>query len=197
MSDSIKNAYNTAGPTYRERYDSIPPRSKDVDLTLGYITNPNPKVVEIGCAYGREAQYILTKTTDYTGIDISHVYVDMANREVAGGQFICADVLDFAFPKNVDAVFAFASLLHSSKEDVAVVLGRVAASLADGGVVFLSLKRRDVYETVVETDDLVSRRFYYYTKQTILDLLPASLTEVFYDEQERTESWFTMILQKQ
>lgn len=193
----IARAYNTAAVAYRERYAAIGPRIDDVDLALSFLKTQTPKVVEIGCAYGREARYLLSKTSQYVGIDISQAYIDMAQHEVSGGTFHCVDVMEYDFPSDVDVVFAFASLLHLPKEDVATVLQRVASALRPGGVVFLSLKRRDHYETAMETDDLVSRRFYYYTRQTILDVAPPELVEVFYDEQELRESWFTMILQKQ
>lgn len=120
----------------------------------------------------------------------------MAQEEIPTTTFVCADVMDYEFVPGVDIVLAFASLLHNQKEDIAVVLERVAKALNSGGVVFLSLKRRNNYETAVETDDLVSRRFYYYTHQTILEILPSELTECYYSEQSRTEEWFTMILRK-
>lgn len=196
MESKINEVYNRAAIAYRERYDSIPPRVEDVDRTLAYVPKSNPAVLEIGCAYGREAKYILTKTNQYLGLDIAEKYIEMATQEVPEGKFACVDVIKYTFPASLDVVFAFASLLHNPKEDVAVVLQRVGKSLKSGGVLFLSLKRRSQYETAVETDDLASRRFYYYTHQTILDIVPTELVEVFYDEQSRKEEWFTMILQK-
>jgi len=197
MTSKIKAAYDVAAEVYRKRYDGIPPRVKDVDLALSFVSNSNPFVVEIGCAYGREAKYILTKASRYIGLDISENYIEMAKTEVLGGEFFCIDVMDYKFPHGIDVVFAFASLLHNPREDVAAVLARVAKALNSGGVLFLSLKRHEQYETAVETDDLVSRRFYYYNRQTILDCVPDELAEVFYDEQSREAEWFTMILQKQ
>lgn len=194
---NIADAYNTAAIQYRQRYARIPLRKEEVDTTLALVTADNPVVVEIGCAYGREASYIVTKTNRYTGIDISQAYIDMARREVVSGVFQCVDVLQYDFPAHVDVVFAFASLLHMPKEDVCTVLERVSKALNPGGVVFLSLKRRATYQTELVIDDVVPRRFYYYTRDTIHRCLPDSLDEVFYAEQSRQEDWFTMILQKQ
>jgi len=195
--DNIREAYNIAAQAYRKRYDTIPTRIEDIELALSYVKKDNPSVVEIGCAYGREAKYILSKTNRYIGIDICDEYIKMAQTEVVGGEFICTDVLEYEFPKGIDIVFAFASLLHLSKDEIALVLQRVAGPLSIGGVVFLSLKRRDAYESEMVTDDVVSRQFYYYNRETIIDVLSVGLVEVFYAEQNRNESWFTMILQKQ
>jgi SAM-dependent methyltransferase len=195
--NEIKKAYNTAAHAYRKRYDAVPARVEDIEFTLSYIRTDNPFVVEIGCAYGREARYLLNKISRYIGIDICDEYIHMAQTEVVGGEFICADVLEYEFPKGIDVVFAFASLLHLPKDEIALVLQKVARALSVGGLVFLSLKRRDSYEAEMITDDVVSRQFYYYNRETITDVLPVGLVEVFYAEQNRNESWFTIILQKQ
>ncbi|MFN3188278.1 MAG: class I SAM-dependent methyltransferase [Candidatus Paceibacteria bacterium] len=194
--NDIRDAYNLAANSYRAKYDSIPPRVEDVDVALSFSTKDNPKVVEIGCAYGREATYILSKTNQYIGIDVCDEFIKMAQEEIPQGTFVQADVATYQFPQSVDVVLAFASLLHTSKEDMELVLQRIVKSLNSGGVVFLSLKRRDVYCDSVETDEYVSRQFYYYTRDTILDIAPSEFKEVYYEEQILKEPWFTMALQK-
>ena len=194
--NNIRSAYNLAANSYRAKYDTIPARIEDVDVALSFVTKDNPKVVEIGCAYGREAQYILSKTNQYVGIDICDEFIKMAEEEIPDGTFIQADVTNYQFPQDIDAVLAFASLLHTSKEDLAKVLKRLAESLNEGGVIFLSLKRRDEYNSSVETDKYVSRQFYYYTRETILDIVLPEFKEVYYEEQMLKEPWFTMVLQK-
>jgi SAM-dependent methyltransferase len=196
MTQSIKAAYNQAAAEYRRQYQLIPARVDDVDLALSYINVQRPVVLEIGCAYGREAQYILTKTPYYLGIDISSAYINMARAENSAGNFEVADVLRYEFPDGLDVIFAFASLLHNPKEDLQVVLDRAAAALNPGGVLFISLKRHDQYETDVLDDGYSKRRYYYYTRATVLDATPDTMSEVYYQEQSRQEEWFTMILQK-
>lgn len=193
----IREAYETAATTYRKKYAAIPPRTDDVDHGFSFLAKENPFVIEIGCAYGREAAYILTKTSRYIGIDIAQPFIDMACTEVPEGEFQCVNVMNFTFPERIDAVFAFASLLHSPKADVEKILERAAYALNSGGIIYLSLKRRAEYSTAIEADELVSRRFYYYTREDILGILPPELHEVSYSEQERAEPWFTQVLQKQ
>ena len=154
-------------------------------------------VLEIGCAYGREAGYITTKVQWYLGIDICREYIEMARLEVPKGTFVVADMMEYDFGVGLNVIFSFASFVHNPKEDIALLLQRITSALNPGGVVFISLKRRERYETD-EVDDGVSiRRFYYYTRDDILECAPENLSEVFYDEQSRQEEWFTIILQKQ
>jgi SAM-dependent methyltransferase len=192
----IRDAYNSAAEPYREKYDNQRVRSTEVDCVLKYVSADAPKVLEIGCAYGREAEYILTQTPYYTGIDISEKFITIARRDIEGGVFQCADVHKHVFPEGLDAVFAFASLLHSSKEELQKVLKNVHSSLNTDGVVFLSLKRKAQYGSGMVTDEYTTRKFYYYNRKTILELCNGLYSEVFYDEQIFREPWFTMILKK-
>lgn len=193
---TIKEAYNKAASVYRKKYERHDARAEDIDQALSYVGVKYPKVLEIGCAYGRDAVYVLTKTPHYVGIDICDEFIEMAKQEIEGGEFYCADVLEYDFPKNLDAIFSFASLLHLSKEEMSEIFGKVSAALVPGGVFFLSLKRRAEYQTAIDTDEVVSRRFYYYTRETLSDIAPSDLKEVFYSEQERAEDWLTIIFQK-
>jgi trans-aconitate methyltransferase len=192
----IQQAYDEAVVVYREKYAQLPARTEDIDLTRSYTEVAQPRVLEIGCAYGREAQYILQKTPHYTGIDISQSYIDMARQEVPAGTFVCADVHAYEFPSGIDMVFAFASLLHSDKESMQDMLLRLHPQLSPNAVIFLSLKRREEYGSDLVTDGHTQRKFYYYTRQTILELCDGLYSEVFYDEQLLKEPWFTMILKK-
>jgi len=48
----------------------------------------------------------------------------------------------------------------------------------------------------VVDDGYSKRRYYYYTRDTVLGLKPEALTEVYYADRSRQEEWFVMILQK-
>lgn len=191
---SVRDAYNEAAEKYRRKYDAIPARTNDVDAAFALVSKSNPKVAEVGCAYGREAKYILTKTNQYIGIDICDKYIEMAKNEVLGGKFEYVDVLDYRLESGVDIIFSFASLLHLSKEDLSRVLEKMNDALALGGVIFLSLKHRDKYYSE-DVTDVVSRTFYYYNLDTIKEILPPGLKVVHYQEQILKEKWFTIILQ--
>jgi SAM-dependent methyltransferase len=193
---SIKNAYDTAASAYRSKYDAISVRTDDIDRAFATVQVINPHVLEIGCAYGREAQYILTKTSHYIGIDISQEYVRMAQEEIDNGNFICVDVTKYDFPVGLDIVFAFASLLHLDKENVKSVLQKIYKNLNKDGIIYLSLKRREEYFFENVTGEHTTRKFYYYNRKVILELTDGLYSVEFYEEQTLKEPWFTMILKK-
>jgi SAM-dependent methyltransferase len=194
---SIRQAYDIAATEYRKKYEQIPARREDVEIAFSFYTKDyQPKVLEIGCAYGREAKYILTKTPHYIGVDFCQQYIDEAKVEVLGGTFLCEDVLHYKFPADIDIIFAFASLLHIDKDEMGLFFKKAYESLSQDGIVFISLKRRDHYFDEVVVDELVERRFYYYNRATIEEITDKQFRCVLYQEQELKEGWFTMVLQK-
>jgi SAM-dependent methyltransferase len=194
--EKIAHAYNSAAAAYRKKYENIPVRSEDVDIALSLLGRSKPTVLEIGCAYGREAQHILQKTPRYTGIDISSVYIEMAKKEVPDGAFHCVDVLEYDFPQKIDLVFAFASLLHLSKANMKTVLQNIYSGLNEGGMVFLSLKHHMEYFSQEVSDQHSTRTFYYYNCETIAELVGELFSQEYYDEQVLKEPWFTLMLKK-
>jgi len=188
--------YDKAARGYAEKFKDIGVRSLDVDQVFALVDKENPNVVEIGCGGGREAEYILTKTKNYTGMDVSAGMIEIAYENIPEGNFVKADIAAYHFPESTDIIFAFASLLHSSKEELEVIFNRMHTSLNDDGLVYVSLKRKDEYATAVVEDEYGPREFYYYTRETVLDCVADGFEEVSYEEQEREESWFTMILKK-
>ena len=191
-----EETYDKAARGYAEKFKNIGVRAKDVDKAFTFVAKENPSVVEIGCGAGREAEYIFTKTNRYIGMDISAGMLEVARENFPDVHFVQADIDTYKFPEGVDIVFAFASLLHSSKESLVGIFNRIYDALNEDGVVYVSLKRRDKYSSAVVEDTYGPREFYYYTKETLLEVAGDHFDEVFYEEQERIEPWFTMILKK-
>jgi len=196
FSDFTENTYDKAARGYAEKFKNIGVRSKDVDIVFSLVDTVNPSVVEIGCGAGREAEYILTKTNNYVGMDISEGMLEIARENLPDVCFVKADIATYQFPNHIDIVFAFASLLHSSKEELQVIFRNMHEVLNKEGVVYVSLKRKEEHSSATVEDMYGPRQFYYYTKANILDIAGDNFEEVFYQEQELGESWFTMILKK-
>lgn len=192
----IKSAYDTAAVAYSKKYADIPARTKEVDLVFSYCDKSEPVVLEIGYGNGREAKYILTKTSHYTGIDISESMQGIARRNVPGAKFLCADVHTYIPEQPIDIVFAFASLLHSDKTQLSAWLQKIHTHLTTRGLIFLSLKQRDDYDMATIQDEFSTRDFYYYNREQVLEMTTDQYIERYYDIQYLKEPWFTMVLQK-
>ncbi|MDO8551504.1 MAG: class I SAM-dependent methyltransferase [bacterium] len=191
------DTYNKSAALFADKFNSQSARVDDIKIAFSYIKKTNPKVLELGCGSGRDAKYITRFTTDYLGIDISEKMVSQAKLNTPEANFKVEDLETFEFPKNLDVVFSFASLLHSSKEKLKKVLERVEKSLNKNGVFFIDLKLGRYREETIE-DGFGRRTFYYYTPEDILSLAPKSFQEVWrvYPTPGGTK-WFSIILQKE
>lgn len=187
--------YNQNAKDLQSRYQNVGVRKKDIELTFSFCPIAKPSVLELGCAYGREAKEILKRTPNYLGIDIAEAFIKLAQKDNPTGKFLTADMETFQFPKNLDIIFAFASMLHCDRKAIKNILDRASNSLNDGGLFFISLKYGD-HREVVKKDEYGTRTFYYYTPEDIKSV--AANYQIINENicELRGQEWFDLILQK-
>lgn len=192
------DTYNKSAKELAEYFRGIRSRKQYVDMTLDLIGNPpNPRIVEVGCGDGRDSKYVVTRTTNYTGFDISEKLIELARLQVPDANFQIADAVTFTFPKDTDIVLSFASLLHLDKTEVQCVFQNAAAGLRPGGVFYISTKYRPKYESEVKDDEYGRRLFYFYTPEVLSELAGKDYEciKVWHEIRGHTD-WLEMILQK-
>lgn len=188
--------YNATAGEMAEKFRGLGARVADVERGFALCNKKNPIVLEIGCGDGRDAREIQKRTDHYRGIDISDAMIAIAREYAPDGIFEVADVETYTFPKELDIVFSFASLLHSKKEDVERVLQRVHKALTDDGVFYISLKHGE-YGEYSKTDEFGTRTYYFYTPELLRELA-GDLYEVVYEhvEERNGQMWLAMVLRK-
>lgn len=97
------------------------------------------EVLDLGCGSGRDSLKLIERGFDVTAIDGSIELCGLASihigQDVLHMQF---DELDFQ--EVFDGIWACASLLHVSPEELEVVLGKVIDGLKPGGILYMSFK---------------------------------------------------------
>ncbi len=165
------DTYNKSAKEFAEYFRGIGVRKKYIDLAIKLAGDPkHPKIVEIGCGDGRDAKEIVKRTSNYIGFDISEELIKLARHHVPGARFEVADAANFAYPENLDIVFAFASLLHLNQDAVHAVLLKVHKALKPGSIFYISLKYSPEYKEELKIDQFGSRIFYYYSPEIITKL---------------------------
>lgn len=195
-----KATYDKAAQAYAEKYEKMGARKVDVNRAMELWqaetrVGTAPQIVEIGPGNGREAEYILTLTDQYTGVDFSQEMIALAREKVPTATFVHANIVNYSFPENTDIILAFASLLHVSKEELEGIVAKAHIALSENGIIYLSLKRADVYYDQIQYDEFGGRHFFYYTKEDVLGVADG-FEEVWYEEQDRDEPWLTLVLRK-
>lgn len=194
-------AYNKGATNYAKHYRGFGSRLDDIRLTFSLLpAQKDLNVLEIGCADGRDAAEILKFTDNYIGIDIAENFINLARYNVPKGQFEVADVRTYDFPKQLDVVFAFASLVHLNKTDFMDVLNRLHDVLNLAGLIYLSLKQAEQYEKRFKEDDFGSREFFFYNPGIIQEMI-ADRYEIVQQQKDSfttdgNTQWFEMILRR-
>lgn len=190
------DTYDKSAKELAEYFQGVGARNVDIEKALELIGNPtNPKVLEIGCGDGRDAKEILKHTSNYLGFDASSSFIELARTVAPSAQFEVADAISYSYPKDLDLVFAFASLLHLDKDEVKTVLHKVSGALRQGGIFYISLKYMPEYTEQIKKDQFGERLFYFYTPEIIKELAGEAYETVLEDRQTigKTE-WFTIAL---
>ena len=163
------NTYNRSAQSLAEKFDKQGARTSDIEETLSTLKDHDGEIraLEIGCGNGRDAAEIVKRVDDYLGVDISENLIDLAREKVPEADFEVADIESYDFPENLDAVFAFASLIHAPKDSLRNVFERVKNALNDGGVFRISLKYADQYAETTKEDEFGIRTYYLYSERDI------------------------------
>jgi trans-aconitate methyltransferase len=133
----------------------------------------------------------------YQGFDPSVGMLTVAKKTAPQASFVLADGLTYAYPSNLDVVYAFASLLHVDKTDFASICQKVKSALRPNGIFYISLKESHKYSEEVKKDIHGERMFYYYTPSFVQALSGKNFAIVYEDHQTIGQTnWFTLALKK-
>ena len=188
--------YDDSAPALAEYFKGIGSRVKDIEIGL-QKSPARDKVVEIGCGDGRDAVEIVKRVTYYEGFDPSIEMLKIARKKVPKGSFVLADALSYQYPGKLDIVYAFASLLHSPKDEIKQIFERVWQALKPAGIFYISLKEKPSYKKEIKRDQFGQRLFYYYNPDIIKDLAGPKYVSVYEDQQVMGHTkWFTIALAK-
>jgi trans-aconitate methyltransferase len=190
------DTYNRSARGLADKFNAQGARAADIEETFRVVTKSNPKVLEIGCGNGRDAEEILKRTNDYLGMDISEQLINIAKENVPGGHFKVADIEGFQFSENFDIIFAFASLIHVPKESLKKILERSYASLNNGGVMRISLKYSDAYMETTKEDKFGVRTYYLYSQSDIQELAKGFTIARNEIMDVRDQKWLEVLLVK-
>lgn len=184
MADKLQQTIKTYDEHAREFADYFrsinASRVKDISMAFKLLGDkPNPAVLEIGCADGRDAEEIIRRTTNYLGFDVSKELITLAKKNLPQGKFLVEDVRTFKFPSKLDVVFAFASLIHLDRAELESVIIAANNSLNSGGIFYLSMKKGDSCKSYVKRDNFGERLFYVYSPADMNELVEGYFENVF------------------
>lgn len=188
--------YNDSAAELTKLYAEIGVQKEEIDTGLALTASTSPRVVEIGCGDGRDAAEIVRHAAWYEGFDPSIGLLHIARERLPNTSFVQADALTYDYPEGLDVVYAFASVLHIPRNDLRIVLGKVATALRPGGIFYMTLKERVPYQEEIVQDQYGKRLFCYYNTATIAELAGAAFTLAHESRVPGQTTWLMLALRK-
>ncbi|GAB6137996.1 class I SAM-dependent methyltransferase [Halanaerobaculum tunisiense] len=123
----------------------------------------NGHILDAGCGSGRDSLYFLEQGYQITALDASQELVKLSS-ELIGQEVLHMSFQDMEFEEEFAGIWACASLLHVSREEIEEVFRKLTRALVTDGVIYMSFKygNREVYRN--------GRLFNYYDEDSFMEL---------------------------
>lgn len=128
------------------------------------LLEKNGEILDLGCGSGRDAKHFLDSGFSVTALDLSPILAEKASKFI-GQDVIVADMKDLNFQNKFIGIWACASLLHLSEDEILETLKKCHKALKKDGVLYASFKYG---ENNYEKD---GRSFTCFTRDKFLDLI--------------------------
>lgn len=190
-------SYDQFANEMAKKFDELGPRIKDIKEVIDATKKEKPRVLELGCANGRDASDILKYTDKYLGIDGSEKLIKFAKKRFPKAEFEVCTFHELELSNNsFDIVFDFASLFHYDKDSLKEITTKIADWLDDNGTLMMSIKKGK-YEKIISQSGFGERTQYLYEPSDIIKMTKDCFKVMNIDEQNlKGQDWFTIILQK-
>ena len=151
--NAINFVHGTVDVDFREMQDEFLSRVKPAGIIL-----------DLGCGSGRDSKYFLNQGYEVVAVDGSEEICKIAS-EYTGLCVIHSTFQHYRPDKKFDGIWACASLLHLSFDEVVEVMNRLSLCLNKGGCFYVSFKYGEF------SDMRHGRYFTDMTKETFAQLL--------------------------
>lgn len=138
--------------------------SNTCDKFLSFL-NPGDKIIDLGAGSGRDLAYFMNKGFEVDGIDASSEMCRLATLYL-GKDIICQRIQDWNPKEKYNGIWANASLLHISQDEVECFLTKVDQFLTRNGILYLSVK-----EGIPTGLDAFGRHYTGFTLDQICNLV--------------------------
>ncbi len=198
--------YNKNASHYAKSIQNIA-ALRQMDEMISLLPKENKKILDAGCAAGRDSKFLFDKGVEVVGIDLSPELLKVAKNNYPAIEFIEGNFLHLPFKNETfGGIWAHASLLHfETVTDVLNSLKEFYRVLIKGGILHIYVKEQfgDKKFDVV-TDKLSShdRFFQYFTKEEVIDLMNKSGFTLVKIENEEDKAgrkevrWIVSLLRK-
>lgn len=160
------NYYNKCAEAYNEITFNIDFENKQ-NMLLKYLA-PGDHILDLGCGSGRDSKDFIKKGYKVTAVDGSEELCKIASKNI-GQEVMCQMFHELDTTNKYDAIWACASLLHLSTDELIKTISHVESTLKNEGYFYASFKYGD-FEG--ERDERFFNDFTEESFNTLLEIFP-------------------------
>ena len=142
------------------------------------------RILDVGCAGGRDSQKFFKLGFEVTGIDVIDLFVSEAQKFTPKAKFYKMDLRELKFPANYfDAIWANAVLLHFPKTDILSILKKLKKVLKKGGKMHIAVKYGRGEKWVADKLSEGQKRFFsYFAKKELENYIKSAGFKVVFSQ---------------
>lgn len=160
MDDETQKTYDALGTQYLDAIRDDSP--SEIDEFIAEVPEGG-RVLDVGCAGGRDSAIFASRGFEVIGIDLSKAFLAEAKKLVPGATFFKMDLRELTFPEeHFDAVWTNAVLLHLKKSEAPKALAMLLFVLKRGGIIHVRVKEGTGEKYVTDELSQGRRRFFSF-----------------------------------
>jgi len=181
MQDPTKQFYEEHAQEYAQCTNDLHP-TELLEEFMKRVTSRG-KVLDVGCAAGRDMKILEEHGFQTTGLDYSRTLIEIAQKVVPEARFLEMDMRELPLDETFDGIIANTSLLHLPREEVPAVITALSAMLRAGGALAISVQK-GTEEGLVEDERYKGARKYYtyFTKEEMRNFLEDAGCTIVFEE---------------
>jgi SAM-dependent methyltransferase len=160
---------------------------------------PGGKILEIGCAAGRDGEEMAKMGYGYVGTDISEKLISLAKKNHPHLTFKISSIYDLDFKDKFDGFWCVATLVHLPKKRIDEALQAIKRNLKPGAIGYLTVKEGSGQQLEKKIDlDGEGRLFSYWQNNEFKKTLNVNGFEVVaenYKPYSERSKWLTYHVQ--
>lgn len=154
------------------------------------------KILDFGCGAGRDSKYFIDLGYQVTAVDGS-IEMCKATEQLIQQKVICSTFQDFTPFEQYDGIWACASLLHLTIEELTPILLKLGTCLKQNGCFYISFKYGDY-------TGIYNNRYYSFMTEHHFNLILQNIPDLTVIEYLKTtdirpdknENWLNIFLKK-
>ncbi len=147
-----------------------------LDKLQEYI--PSGHILEIGSGPGRDAEALMQRGYEYTGIDVSKGLLEIARKRNPNATLLEKSVYNLDFDIKFDGFWSTSNLFHIPKSQISEALSQIKKNMKSNAVGFISVKKGEGEKVEKNTH----RFFAYYSLDEFALILENNNFEILESE---------------